>query len=61
MYKRQVKGDLHDIGKNLVKMMMEGKGLEVVGLGLSLIHIWSSTLMGQCTRPARTLVRPLSR
>ena len=23
-----VKGDLHDIGKNLVKMMMEGKGLE---------------------------------
>ncbi len=28
-----VKGDLHDIGKNLVKMMMEGKGLEVVDLG----------------------------
>ena len=27
------KGDLHDIGKNLVKMMMEGKGLEVVDLG----------------------------
>ena len=27
-----VKGDLHDIGKNLVKMMMEGKGLEVVDL-----------------------------
>ena len=26
-------GDLHDIGKNLVKMMMEGKGLEVVDLG----------------------------
>ena len=28
-----VKGDQHDIGKNLVKMMMEGKGLEVVDLG----------------------------
>ncbi len=28
-----VQGDLHDIGKNLVKMMMEGKGLEVVDLG----------------------------
>ena len=29
-----VKGDLHDIGKNLVKIMMEGKGLEVVDLGV---------------------------
>lgn len=29
-----VKGDLHDIGKNLVKMMLEGKGLEVVDLGV---------------------------
>ncbi len=28
-----VKGDLHDIGKNLVKMMIEGKGLEVIDLG----------------------------
>ena len=28
-----VKGELHDIGKNLVKMMMEGKGFEVVDLG----------------------------
>ena len=28
-----VKGDLHDIGKNLVKMMMEGKGLQVIDLG----------------------------
>jgi len=28
-----VQGDLHDIGKNLVKMMMEGKGIEVVDLG----------------------------
>lgn len=29
-----VKGDLHDIGKNLVRMMMEGKGLHVVDLGV---------------------------
>lgn len=28
-----IKGDLHDIGKNLVKMMLEGKGIEVVDLG----------------------------
>jgi len=30
-----VKGDLHDIGKNLVKMMMEGKGFEVIDLGVN--------------------------
>jgi len=30
-----VLGDLHDIGKNLVKMMMEGKGLEVIDAGVS--------------------------
>ncbi len=29
-----VKGDLHDIGKNLVRMMMEGKGLEVIDVGV---------------------------
>lgn len=29
-----VQGDLHDIGKNLVKMMMEGRGLEVIDLGV---------------------------
>lgn len=28
-----VSGDLHDIGKNLVKMMLEGKGFEVIDLG----------------------------
>ncbi len=28
-----IKGDLHDIGKNLVRMMMEGKGLKVIDLG----------------------------
>ncbi len=29
-----VKGDLHDIGKNLVGMMMEGQGIEVIDLGV---------------------------
>ncbi len=29
-----VRGDLHDIGKNLVKMMMEGKGITVIDLGV---------------------------
>ena len=29
-----VKGDLHDIGKNLVRMMMEGNGLEVIDVGI---------------------------
>lgn len=29
-----VRGDMHDIGKNLVKMMMEGRGLKVVDLGV---------------------------
>ncbi len=30
-----VKGDIHDIGKNLVVMMMEGAGFEVVDLGIN--------------------------
>ena len=29
-----VRGDLHDIGKNLVKMMLEGKGINVIDLGV---------------------------
>jgi corrinoid protein of di/trimethylamine methyltransferase len=29
-----VKGDLHDIGKNLVSMMMEGAGFDVIDLGV---------------------------
>ena len=29
-----VKGDMHDIGKNLVRMMLEGKGLRVIDLGV---------------------------
>lgn len=31
-----VKGDIHDIGKNLVSMMMEGAGFEVVDLGINI-------------------------
>lgn len=31
-----VKGDIHDIGKNIVKMMLEGAGFEVVDLGVDL-------------------------
>ena len=30
-----VKGDIHDIGKNLVSMMMEGAGFDVVDLGIN--------------------------
>ncbi len=30
-----VKGDIHDIGKNLVTMMMEGAGFEVIDLGVN--------------------------
>lgn len=29
-----VKGDKHDIGKNLVKIMLEGKGIDVIDLGI---------------------------
>ena len=29
-----VKGDMHDIGKNLVRMMIEGKGIEVADMGV---------------------------
>jgi len=31
-----VKGDIHDIGKNLVGMMLEGAGFEVVDLGINI-------------------------
>ena len=38
-----VKGDIHDIGKNLVGMMMEGAGFEVIDLG---INIEADTYIG---------------
>ncbi|MGE3875803.1 MAG: corrinoid protein [Parvibaculaceae bacterium] len=31
-----VKGDIHDIGKNLVAMMMEGAGFEVINIGINI-------------------------
>lgn len=31
-----VKGDLHDIGKNLVSMMLKGKGFEIIDLGVDI-------------------------
>jgi 5-methyltetrahydrofolate--homocysteine methyltransferase len=30
-----VKGDIHDIGKNLVSMMLEGAGFEVIDIGIN--------------------------
>jgi 5-methyltetrahydrofolate--homocysteine methyltransferase len=33
-----VKGDLHDIGKNLVGMMLEGAGFNVIDLGMDVMH-----------------------
>ena len=32
-----VKGDIHDVGKNLFQMMMEGAGFEVIDLGINVI------------------------
>ena len=37
-----VKGDLHDIGKNLVKMMLEGQGIECIDLG---VNVASATVI----------------
>ncbi len=31
-----VKGDIHDIGKNLLAMMMEGAGFEVIDIGINI-------------------------
>ena len=33
MYKRQVQGDIHDIGKNIVKVILENYGYEIIDLG----------------------------
>ena len=49
-----VKGDMHDIGKNLVRMMLQGAGLEVVDLGTDVspeefihaIHAHAAKLVG---------------
>jgi len=41
-----VKGDLHDIGKNLVALMLEGAGYEVINLGIDV----DSTRFVQCVQ-----------
>ena len=66
-----VKGDLHDIGKNLVKIMMEGSGLEVIDLGCDVSAeefvdsaiendadiIACSTLLTTCMNEIETVVK----
>jgi len=42
-----VHGDLHDIGKNLVKMMLESKGIEVIDLA------WTCLLSGLSPPPGK--------
>ena len=40
-----VKGDIHDIGKNLVGMMMEGAGFEVIDIGINTdVETYTETL-----------------
>ena len=51
-----VKGSLHDIGKNLVKMMLEGKGLDVIDLGVDVSP--SNLLTRPKTRAARSSAAP---
>jgi methylmalonyl-CoA mutase cobalamin-binding domain/chain len=66
-----VAGDLHDIGKNLVKIMMEGAGLDVIDLGCDIPAedfvqaaidndcriIACSTLLTTCMDEIRTVVQ----
>ncbi len=40
-----VKGDLHDIGKNLVKMMIEGQGIECIDLSVDVNHLFYAYLL----------------
>ncbi len=55
-----VKGDIHDIGKNLVGMMMEGAGFDVIDLGINnpvenYLKRWSgkSPIFSACPRCSR--------
>jgi len=58
-----VKGDLHDIGKNLVSMMLEGAGFEVIDLGtdtppdkfVNAIHQHSPQLIGMSAMLTTTM------
>ena len=47
-----VAGDLHDIGKNLVKLMLEGKGLNVIDLGVDVTPRSSSRPLPRTTLPS---------
>jgi 5-methyltetrahydrofolate--homocysteine methyltransferase len=59
-----VKGDLHDIGKNLVKMMLEGAGFETVDLGtdvapdafVAAVHQHRPNLIGMSALLTTTMV-----
>ncbi len=59
-----VKGDMHDIGKNLVRMMLQGAGLEVVDLGsdvasekfVQAIHEHAAKLVGLSALLTTTMV-----
>jgi methylmalonyl-CoA mutase cobalamin-binding domain/chain len=48
-----VKGDIHDIGKNLVGMMLEGAGFEVTDLG---INIDADTYIDAITKSGATIL-----
>ena len=60
-----VKGDLHDIGKNLVKMMIEGAGFETVDLGtdvgpedfVAAVHEHQPDLVGMSALLTTTMVQ----
>jgi 5-methyltetrahydrofolate--homocysteine methyltransferase len=58
-----VRGDLHDIGKNLVGMMMEGTGFEVVDIGIDVppvkfveaVRTYQPDLVGLCALLTTTM------
>ncbi len=60
-----VKGDLHDIGKNLVSIMLQGAGFEVIDLGvdvsketfLQAIHDYSPDLLGMSSLLTTTMTQ----
>ncbi len=60
-----VKGDLHDIGKNLVAMMMEGAGFQVIDLGIDVpaekfiqaVHEHKPQLVGMSALLTTTMIQ----
>jgi len=56
-----VKGDIHDIGKNLVGMMLEGAGFEVINLGINTPVTSGSTPRSRSTwQPSKSTSRTFS-